>query len=237
MIISKNNNLTSKDFSQLNLFSEEQDSLNFENLYAPEKYIITNSNLLVASYLSDIENWKTDKICLLHGPKFCGKTHLSYIAHKKNPDSIFINKENINLISNYEIIDKKKLIILDDLGFFSEEILFHFFNHIRFAEKFLLLSAEDEFLEKIKLNDLRSRIFSVPNFHLYQIDENLLRGIVIKILSDSDIVLNLNALKLICFNLERSFNAIHNFTNKIKKYVLENSGKIPISFLKKALEN
>jgi chromosomal replication initiation ATPase DnaA len=233
----KNYNKKLKNFSQLNLFSQEQNFLNFEDLYAPEKYIITNSNLLVASYLFDIQNWTTDKICLLHGPRFSGKTHLSYIAHKKNIDSIFINKENMNLISDHQIIEQKNFIVLDDLDFFSEEVLFHFFNNIRFQEKFLLLSADDEFLSNIKLNDLRSRICSVPNFHLYKVDEHLLRGIIIKTLSDHDIVLNSRALKFICLNLERSYKAIHSFVKKIKKYVLENSAKIPMSFLKKILEN
>jgi chromosomal replication initiation ATPase DnaA len=96
-----------------------------------------------------------------------------------------------------------------------------------------LLSARDDFLDKISLKDLRSRIFSVPNFHLNLIDENLARGIVIKILSDFDIILKFSQLKYICFNLDRSFDSIYRFTEKIKKFVLENSGKINIKTIKK----
>jgi chromosomal replication initiation ATPase DnaA len=223
-----------KNFFQLNLFSgDDHEENQFDKLYEPEKYIITNSNLLVASYLCNLENWKTDKICLLHGPKGSGKTHLCSISNKKNPNSILINRQNLQIISNYEILDQKNFVILDDLDHFSEEVIFHFFNYIRFSEKFLLLSSRDEFLQNIKLKDLGSRLFSVPNFHLNQIDENLLRGIVIKILSDYDIVLSPPQLKFLCFNLERSFESIFDFTTKIQKHVSQNSGKISLSVLKK----
>jgi chromosomal replication initiation ATPase DnaA len=225
------------EFFQLNLFSNNlNEKINFEKIYSKEKYIITGSNFYQVSYISNIENWKTDKICMLHGPRFSGKTHLCYMTYQKNIESSFlINKLNMNLISDYETLNSKNLIILDDINLFNEEIIFHFFNYIRLYKKFLLISSETNFLENIKLQDLKSRIFSIPSFALNTIDENLLKGIIIKILSDDEIILSSNNLNYICLNLERSFSTIHNFTIQIKKFISENSKQINLKIIKKIL--
>jgi len=224
---------------QLNLFFDSDDKylIDFDIIYSPEKYIVTNSNFYQTSYLSDIKNWKIDKICMIYGPKFSGKTHLSYISHKKNQNSILINKNNHHLISDHSIFDQKDMIIIDDIEYLNEEVIFHFFNYAKLSQKFLLLSVEENFLKNIKLKDLKSRIQSIPSFELNFIDEGLLNGIIIKILSDYDISLSYSQLKFISMNLERSFEMINIFTSKIKKFVFENSKKITINQIKNILNS
>ncbi len=129
------------------------------------------------------------------------------------------------------------MIIIDDIEYLNEEVIFHFFNYAKLSQKFLLLSVEENFLKNIKLKDLKSRIKSIPSFELNFIDEGLLNGIIIKILSDYDISLSYSQLKFISMNLERSFEMINIFTSKIKKFVFENSKKITINQIKNILNS
>lgn len=221
------------NLTQLNLFDNNIDDQS--KIYDKDKYLVTDCNKSLLEYLLNVENWTMDKFTLISGSRFSGKTHLANISARANQGMI-INLNSCNILNNFDLMRDIKYIIIDEIDSFPEEVIFHLFNYLRTNNKFALFITKLD-LSQIILPDLKSRLTSIPLFNINHIDELLLRGVLIKILSDFQLSIDNKILDFIAKNLDKSFKMIHKLIEAIKLYVYDQKSKITIIQIKKIIED
>ena len=87
-----------------------------------------------------------------------------------------------------------------------------------------------------KLLDLKSRLLSMPQIDIGLPDDELLTNLLVKHFSDKGVLVDLEVISYLIKRIDRSFESIIDMTSKINTSSLENSKKITIPFIKKALK-
>ena len=88
----------------------------------------------------------------------------------------------------------------------------------------------------LNLEDLKSRLNSILEAKIKEPDDQLMKLILIKILNDKQLKINPNVIDFLVSRLERSYESINLFIEKIDKFSLEKSKKITIPLISDLLK-
>ena len=156
-----------------------------------------------------------------------------------------MNQYNINFkqkttydIELSEIPNIKSNILIDDVfSNLNEEKLFHLINHCNQNNLKILLTSNISpknylFLTK----DLSSRVNSFYLVKINQPDDFLIKNLIIKLFNDRQIkIKNDSVIDFITNRINRSFENVNSFVNKIDKYSLTNKREITIPLIKEII--
>ena len=171
----------------------------------------------------------------IHGEKYSGKSHLSEIFVKKNKGIILKSKI---LQPNYEKdLRYHQNIILDD---FDKEVdenkIFSLINFVDQNSKYLIINSLIPFNQmKFKLNDLISRAKNCLEAKIEKPDDELIKVLILKYLSDKQIKINDKLLEFASKRITRSYGKIFEFIYKIDEISLKKD--LLIKNVKEALEH
>jgi chromosomal replication initiation ATPase DnaA len=221
-----------QNYLQLSLFNE---NLKAEELYAIDKYIVIEESQDLVEYLRNLNNWKAHKFTLLYGEKFSGKSHLSYISAQENR-GVIINRYSFDKLYDDAFLKKSDFFVIDEINNFDETVIFHAFNHLLLRKKYALFVTNKK-VQSFDLPDLRSRLSSIPTLEINFLNKNLAYGILIKMLSDYEIVLDIKMIEYIVNNLDLSFINIKKIVEQIKNLYFVRREKLSFVKLKKMIEN
>ncbi|MDC1356716.1 hypothetical protein N8310_03930 [Pseudomonadota bacterium] len=206
--------------------------LTFKTLKNRENFIISNCNESAISLIDNSDFWLGKKkissipAALIFGPKGSGKTHLSNIFKEYN-NSIFLSSLKP---SDLELIKKGINFIIDDFGpsiNYSSELVMHFLNQVTYNDgSILFLSRYSAFEMDWDLADLNSRIRSLLSCEIKLPDDMLLYTLMIKYTNEKKLMLNDNQCIYILERLERNFESVINFINKLDLFSLETKKKV-----------
>jgi chromosomal replication initiation ATPase DnaA len=209
-------------------------NFDYEQNFKDDDFYVSKCNEHAFTLLNKWPKWEKNFLNI-HGEKFSGKTHLSNIFIKKFKGI----KLNSNLITN-EDLKKIKIhenIILEDLSSdANEKLIYSLFNIIDLDNKFIIVTSlkpisEIEFL----LDDLKSR---TKNFLLQNIkkpDDDLMFALILKNLSDRQILLDKKVIDFIIKRIERSYSKIYDFIYKIDELSLKKKKSIDFKLIKEVL--
>jgi len=219
-----------KNLSQ-NIIKFDHDK-NFRN----EDFYISKSNKHVIDLLNQWPNWEKNFINI-NGERFSGKTHLINIFLKKN-EGIQIQANQLNE-ENFKNIKNFKNIVLENLDLnIDEKLLYTLINIIDLEGKYLIVTSAEPIVNiNFKLDDLKSR---TKNFLLQNIekpDDELIYAIILKNLSDRQILLDKKLINFIVKRVDRSYKRIFDFIYKIDETSLKKRKPIDIKIIKDVLEN
>ncbi|GHM58661.1 MAG: hypothetical protein sL5_07560 [Candidatus Mesenet longicola] len=206
---------------QLSLF-EHQES------YAHEDYIILTGNKCAHDFIVDNKTWN----CLiLYGPSGSGKTHLAHIWQKFN-GAIFINLNNF-----VDAVNSSNAFILEDIEKIQNEVLFlHCYNYAKEnSKKLLLTSSLAPSALTFKLNDLKSRILSTISVGITLENEELLRLLLIKQLTDRQLQVSSRVINYILTQSERSLSRVRHIVDIIDEKLMYRSTGVTIPFVRSVL--
>ena len=161
----------------------------FEKNYKSEDFFVSKCNFFAFSLLDSWPKWEKN-ILNIHGEKYCGKSHLSEIFLKKNK-GIILNSNKIN--PDYDkSLRYYENIILDDLNEkINEKILFSLINFVDYNSKYLLINSTTPFNRmNFKLKDLSSRAKNCLDAKIEKPDDELIKVLISKHLSDKQININ-----------------------------------------------
>ena len=114
----------------------------------------------------------------------------------------------------------------------SEQNLFHIINIVKENDKKLLMTSRKPISEiDLNLEDLKSRLNSILEAKIKEPDDELMRLILVKIFNDKQLKINPNVIDFLVSRLERSYESINFFIEKIDKFSLEKGKKITISLI------
>ena len=202
-----------------------------------DDFMVTSSNREAAAWIGRWPEWPAH--CLvIYGPSGSGKTHLAQVWQKQtgartlNPADLENSRDETS--RNFIIDDAEKIA-----GHAAqEEAVFHLYNRLREAGKFLLLTgAEAPAQWKLGLADLRSRLTSVPAVAIAAPDDELLSALLIKQFRDRQVALGADVVDYLLPRVERSPAAIRNLVQALDSASLAEGRKITVAMARKFLDD
>ncbi len=202
--------------------------------FKDEDFYVSNSNKYIFSLLNKWPKWEKNFLNI-SGEKFSGKTHLINIFIKKfkgiKLDSKKIQDDDLKKIKVYENI------ILEDLNEdVDEKLIYSLMNIIDQDNKFIIVTSLVPIVEiDFSLKDLRSR---TNNFLLHTIqkpDDDLMFALILKNLSDRQIILDKKLIDYIIKRIDRSYRKIFDFIYKIDELSLKKKKPIDLKIIKEVL--
>jgi len=207
----------------------------YEENFKDDDFYVGKSNFYTFTLINKWPNW--DKNFLnISGEKFSGKTHLTNIFLKKF-SGIRIESSSLN-DDNLKTIKPHQNIVLENLSSnINEKLIYSLFNIIDQDNKFLVITSSKPITEiDFKLEDLKSRTKNCLLAKIENPDDELMFALILKNLSDRQIVLDKKLIDFIIKRVERSYGKIFEFIYKIDKISLKKKKAIDFKIINEALE-
>lgn len=210
-------------------------NLSFLPSYRRQDYFVNSQNKQLIELLDIWPNWQNPWL-LIEGEKGAGKTHLAHLfAHKL--DALLITDTKTNM---YSIMDKPQSIVIDmpiSPEPQSQDYLFHLINHVKESQQFgvILVEPLQDTMFHI-LPDLRSRFAQMMHFRLELPNDDTLKALIIKLLSDRQLSLTTTQIQWLIPRLRRSYEFVQQYIINIDKASLAEYNKITQTILKQELE-
>ena len=197
-------------------------------------FFVSNSNFYSYSLINTWPKWEK-KMLNLCGEKKSGKTHLVEIFLKTRgglkSSANALDKDFISKIGEYQNV------ILEDLNNeFDEKLLYALFDYIEKQNKFLIITSQKPInLKKINLPDLKSRVKNCLVAEINAPDDNLVSALLVKYLSDYQIILDKRLVEFISKRIPRSYYEISKFICTIDQISLKKKKPINLNIIKEIL--
>jgi chromosomal replication initiation ATPase DnaA len=203
--------------------------------FKDDDFYVSKSNFYTFELINKWPKWEKNFLNI-SGEKYSGKTHLT---------SIFLNKfKGIRLysksLSNEDLKDIKvhQNIILEDIDKnLNEKLLYTLFNVIDQDNKFLIMTSTNPISEiEFDLEDLRSRTKNCLLAKIEKPDDELMFALILKNLSDRQIIMDKKLINFIIKRIDRSYGKIFEFIYKIDMISLKKKKSIDFKIINEALE-
>ncbi len=207
---------------------------NHDKNFKYEDFYISNGNKHILDLFNIWPKWEKNFVNVI-GENFSGKTHLINIFLKKNGGVIIesnqLNDENLANIKSF------KNIILENVDLnINEKLLYTLINIIDQEGKYLIITSNKPIVDiNFELNDLKSRS---KNFLLQKIekpDDDLIYAIILKNLSDRQILVDKKLINFIVKRIDRSYGKIFDFIYKIDETSLKKKKPIDFKIIREVL--
>ena len=209
-------------------------NFDFDQNFKDQDFYVSKSNEHSFILLNKWPKWEKNFVNLV-GENFSGKTHLSNIFLEKF-NGIKISFKNIdnNFLKKIKIFEN---IVLEDLNEdIDEKLLYTLINIIDQDNKYLIITSTKPIVDyDFKLTDLNSRS---KNFLISQIEkpgDDLLYALILKNLSDRQILIEKKLIDYIINRIDRSYGKISDFIYKIDEISLKRKKSIDFKIIKEAL--
>ena len=208
----------------------------YEQNFRDDDFYVGKSNYYTFELINKWPKWEKNFLNI-SGEKFCGKTHLVNIFLKKfngiKIESNLLNNESLNTIKPFQNI------VLEDLNLnVDEKLIYTLFNTIDQDNKFLIITSTKPIVEvAFRLDDLKSRTKNCLLAKIENPDDELMFALILKNLSDRQIILDKKLIDFIIKRVERSYGKIFEFIYKIDEISLIKKKSIDFKIINEALDN
>jgi len=209
-------------------------NFDFDQNFKDQDFYVSKSNQHSFILLNKWPKWEKNFINLV-GENFSGKTHLTNIFLEKFR-GIKISFKNVdnNFLKKIKIFEN---IVVEDLNAdIDEKLLYTLINIIDQDNKYLIITSTKPIVDyDFKLIDLNSRS---KNFLISQIEkpgDDLLYALILKNLSDRQILIEKKLIDYIINRIDRSYGKISEFIYKIDEISLKRKKSIDFKIIKEAL--
>ena len=206
----------------------------FDKNFKNEDFYLSKSNKHVFDFLNIWPKWENNFVNVI-GEKLSGKTHLMNIFLQKNKGIKFHGKslrdDDLKKIKIYENV------IIENLSSdIDEKLLYSLFNLIEQDNKFIIVTSTEPIVNiTFDLKDLKSRTKNFILLHIEKPDDDLIFAIILKNLSDRQIILDDKFINYIVKRIERSYSKIYDFIYKIDQLSLKKKKSIDFKIIKEVL--
>ncbi len=214
--------------------NQEIIKFNFDENFDKNDFYVSKSNKHIYNLIHIWPKWEKNFLNI-SGENLSGKSHLINIFLKKfrglKLKAKSLDNQNLKEIKVFENI------VLEDLNKeVNEKLLYTLCNLIDQDNKYLIITSTDPIVDMdFNLKDLKSR---AKNFLLYNIekpDDDLIFALIMKNLSDRQIMLDKKKIDYIVKRIERSYGKIFEFIYKIDEMSLKKKKSIDFKIIKEVL--
>ena len=192
----------------------------YEQNFKYDDYYVSNSNKYPFDIITSWPKWEKKFINLI-GEKFSGKTHLINVFLKKfNGIKINANLLDNNFLNKIKIYEN---VVVEDLhSKIDEKLFFTLMNIVDQDNKYLIVTSEKPIDNiRFRLDDLNSRAKNFLLTYIENPEDDLIYAIILKNLSDRQIVIEKKLIEYIIKRVERSYSKIFDFIYKIDQLSLK----------------
>jgi chromosomal replication initiation ATPase DnaA len=200
-----------------------------------DDFLVTPSNERAVALIDLWPNWPSHALILL-GPPGSGKSHLAAVWHEMTGARTIapaeIHKETVP-----DLLRKGALVIEDAPGErLDEPGFFHLLNLAREQKASILVTARQAPLGwGIALPDLISRLKAAPVAQLGAPDDELLRGVLVKLFADRQIAVDEATVSYLLARMPRELDAARNLVAEIDRRALEERAEVTRNFTARVL--
>ena len=206
----------------------------YEQNFKDDDFYVGKSNFYSFELINKWPEWEKNFLNI-SGEKYSGKTHLIDIFLKKFKGIKF----EANLLNDDDLksIKTHQNIVLENLNLnIDEKLIYTLFNIIDQDNKFLVTTSIKPVSEiNFKLDDLRSRTKNCLLAKIEKPNDDLMFALILKNLSDRQIILDKKLINFIIKNVDRSYGKIYEFIYKIDKISLKKKKSIDFKIINEAL--
>ncbi len=206
----------------------------YEKNFKDDDFYVSKSNQSIFNLLTDWPRWEK-KFLNICGEKYSGKTHLVNIFLKKF-DGYKINSDSLNdnCLRDIKIYQN---VVVENLDInANEKLIYSLFNLIDQDNKYLIITSTKPVVDiDFKLPDLRSRLKNFLLYNIEQPDDELIYALIMKNLSDRQIILDEKLIQFLIKRIDRSYGKIFDFIYKIDELSLKKKKSIDLKIIKEVL--
>jgi chromosomal replication initiation ATPase DnaA len=212
----------------------------FENktFYSIYDIVIGYFNKPLIDLLFKQSNWLSN-VVFIYGQSSLGKTFISKIFIEHN-NGIIIDINRLDIIELDNLTTQYSSFLIDNLSVLdsqSQTKLFHLYNLVVAKKKKLLLNSTYSINDlNLQLQDLKSRLLASNIFYLKDPDEETLKAIFFKMLSDKQLLLNKDVITYIFHRIPRNIKSIIDIAIKIEDFTMNEKKTITIKNIHKILD-
>ena len=215
---------------------KEQQILPFELREAKnrEDFVVGPSNRDAVKWIDRYPRWRNNGLLII-GPKASGKSHLASVWKRKSFCDTFnhedVNEENRNLL-NYNNIAIEDIHNISNFKFFL-----HVFNIKKERNlKFLFTSRLNLQEIDIKLEDIKSRLKTLPQALILLPTDDEIKGILLKLFRDKGVFLKQDVINFILIRIERTYIKIQKLVTDVNNLSLQQKKNITIPLIKEVID-
>ncbi len=176
---------------------------------------VSPSNETAVTWIDKYPQWPSPFI-IIYGPESSGKTHLKNVWDTKS-DGYSVDNVDQTIIGNRD----------------AEEALFHKFNAMKEEGAFGLLTASKPPSEwAFIIPDLRSRLVAQTAVSIDLPDDTLLKALIVKLLSDKQLIVSPDVIEYILPRVERSFMAVKTLIDRADQLSLTRKKTITVPIIR-----
>jgi len=205
-----------------------------EKSFKESDFFVSTSNKHVYDLLNSWPKWENNLVNIC-GENFSGKSHIINIFIKKFKGVIF----NAETFSNDNLLDldPHQNIILENLNKINDEkLIYTLINYVEQNNKYLIITSHISISEiGFNLIDLKSRAKNFLIQNIKKPDDELISALLIKNLSDRQIIIEKKLINYVVNRIHRSYSKIFDFIYKIDEMSLKKKKSININLVKEIL--
>ena len=207
----------------------------YKQNFKDDDFYVGESNFFAFELINKWPKWEKN-LLNVSGEKYSGKSHLINIFLKKfngiKIDANLFDNKSLKEITPYQNV------VLENLNLdINEKLIYSLFNLIDQDNKFLIVTSILPIAEmNFQLEDLCSRTKNCLLAKIENPDDELMFALILKNLSDRQIILDKKLIDFIIKRVERSYGKIFEFIYKIDKISLKKKKSIDFKIINEALE-
>ena len=208
----------------------------FSKNYKKDDFFVSKSNFFAFNLIDTWPKWEKN-ILNVCGERYSGKTHLSKIFLNKNKGKLF-DSVNFKYNENENLKFYESIILENFNADIDEKSIFSLINFVDQNNKYLLINSLKPLNEiNFKLEDLKSRAKNCLIAKIEQPDDQLIKILIAKSLSDRQIKIDNKLIEFIVKRITRSYGKIFEFIYKIDEVSLKKKKSIDLKTIKDVLGN
>jgi DnaA regulatory inactivator Hda len=200
-----------------------------------EDFLVAPSNAAAVGWLDRWPDWP-HPVLVIHGPEGAGKSHLAEAWRErcgaKRIEAGELSARGVPALTQCALVIEDLDRGVDETG------LFHLYNMMTEARRFLLLTARTAPVRwPLLLADLRSRLLAAPAVRLEAPDEALIGAVLVKAFADRQLRVGEDVVLYLLARMERSFAAVRETAIALDRLALAERRAITIPLVRQLLHD